>query len=82
MDKSAEVSEAVGAACIVGAGEETGDKFRFASTAVQGYTTQGYKLLIFPVSVIPVLLFGGSIATDVLPCYRLVCRGLLRTSRN
>lgn len=82
LDKSAEVSEAVRAACIVGAGEETGHKFHFASTAVQSCETQDYELLILLVSIIPLLLLGGNVATVVLPCYRLVCHNLLRTPYN
>ena len=76
LDKSAEDSEAVGA------GEETGHKFHFASTAVQSCSTQDYELLILSVSVIHVLLFRGNIANVVLPCYRLVCHGLLRNPYN
>lgn len=70
LDKSTEVSEAVAAAHIVGAGEEAGHKFHSASTALQSFSTQDYELLILSVSIIPVLLFEGNIATVVLPRYR------------
>lgn len=59
LNRSAQVSEAVGAASIVGAGEETGHKFHFASAAVEGCSTQDYELLILSVSFISMLLFFG-----------------------
>lgn len=84
LNRSAQVSEAVGAAFIVGAGEETGHKFHFASTAVEGCSTQDYELLILSVEFIPTLLFfwGGNVATVVLPWHCVVGHSLLRTPSN